>query len=74
MRRYLEEEMLADSLKGRIRYNCTTYKGMDGGGIFEIFVDNKSVKKFSMETVAKYLYNGGSLSIVINFLIIIGVK
>ena len=30
MRKYLEQEMLADSLHGRIRYGCTSYVGMDG--------------------------------------------
>ncbi|WP_442861330.1 hypothetical protein [Butyrivibrio sp. XB500-5] len=29
MRKYLENEMLADSLRGRVRYNCTAYVGMD---------------------------------------------
>ncbi|MEL7657927.1 MAG: hypothetical protein AAGU75_18695, partial [Bacillota bacterium] len=32
MRKYLESEMLASALKGRIRYSCTTYVGMDGCG------------------------------------------
>lgn len=56
MRKYLENEMLSDTLKGRIRYSCTTFVGMDGCGIFEVFVDNKSIKQFSMETVASDLY------------------
>lgn len=30
MRKYLEKEMLAKSVQGRIRYNCTRYIGMDG--------------------------------------------
>jgi len=50
MRKYLENEMIAKTLKGRIRYSCTTFVGMDGCGIFEIFVDDKSIKQFSMET------------------------
>ena len=29
MRKYLEREMLAESLHGRIRYGCTSYPGMD---------------------------------------------
>lgn len=56
MRKYLENEILASTLKGRIRYSCTTFVGMDGCGIFEIFVDGKSIKQFSMETVASDLY------------------
>ncbi|MBR3867929.1 MAG: hypothetical protein IKM66_01305 [Clostridia bacterium] len=39
MRKYLEQEMLAESLQGRIRFNCTSYVNMDGMHIFEIFVD-----------------------------------
>lgn len=57
MRKYLEEDMLADSLKNRVRYSCTKFVGMDGGGLFRIFVDKKLVKDFSRETVAKYAYN-----------------
>ncbi len=54
MRKYLEKDMLADSLQGRIRFNCTTYVGMDGDHIFEVFVDNTLAKQFSMETVNSY--------------------
>lgn len=59
MRKFLEQEMLADSLKGRIRYNCTTYVGMDGCKIFEIFIDNALVKQFSWETVNTYFIQSG---------------
>lgn len=54
MRKYLEQEMIADCLKGRVRYNCTAYTGMDGCRIFEIFIDKKLVKQFSWETVNTY--------------------
>lgn len=57
MRKYLEEDMLADSLKNRVRYSCTKFPEMDGGGFFRIYVDKKPVKDFSMETAAKYAYN-----------------
>lgn len=56
MRKYLEQEMLADSLKGRVRYSLTTFVGMDGCGVFEICVDGKTIKRFSMETVSSRLY------------------
>ena len=36
MRQYLEQDMLAKCLHGRVRYNCTSYVGMDGWRIFEI--------------------------------------
>ena len=50
MRKYLEKEMLAESLSGRVRYNCTTYTGMDGCKIFEVVLDDKVHKQFSYET------------------------
>ena len=51
MRKYLEKEMLADSLKGRIRYFCTTYVGMDSCRIFEIRIDDNYKKQFSWDTL-----------------------
>ncbi len=59
MRKYLEQEMIAESLKGRVRYNCTTYVGMDSCRVFEIFIDKKLVKQFSLETVNTYFINNG---------------
>ncbi len=59
MRKYLEKEMLADSLKGRVRYGCTTYVGMDGCKIFEVCIDDKQVKRFSWETVNNYFIEKG---------------
>ncbi len=59
MRKYLEQEMLADSLKGRIRYGCTSYKGMDGLCVFEICIDGKQFKRFSWETVNSYFIENG---------------
>lgn len=59
MRKYLEQEMIADCLKGRVRYNCTTYTGMDGCRIFGIFIDKKLVKQFFWETVNTYFINNG---------------
>jgi hypothetical protein len=41
MRKYLEQEMIAESLRGRVRYGCTAYVGMDGCRIFEICIDGK---------------------------------
>lgn len=59
MRKYLEQKMLAECLHGRVRYNCTTYVGMDGCHIFEIYIDNKLVKQFSWETVNTYFIKNG---------------
>lgn len=52
MRKYLEQEMTADSLKGRVQYFCTSYPDMDDKKIFEIRIDGKTLKRFSWETVA----------------------
>lgn len=59
MRKYLEREMLAESLHGRVQYGCTAYVGMDGCRIFEIRVDGKQFKRFSMETVNTYFISMG---------------
>ena len=62
MRKYLEQEMLAESLCGRVRYGCTTYVGMDGCRIFEICIDGKQIKRFSWETVNSYFIDNGYTS------------
>ena len=59
MRKYLERDMLAESLIGRIRYGCTTYVGMDDFKIFEICIDGVQVKRFSLETVNTYFIENG---------------
>lgn len=59
MRKYLEQDMLADALKGRVRYGCTRYIGMDGCHIFEICVDGKQIKRFSWETVNSWFIDQG---------------
>ena len=59
MRKYLEQEMLAESLSGRVRYNCTTFVGMDGCHIFSIHIDEKTAKRFSWETVNTYFIENG---------------
>ena len=59
MRKYLEKEIIAECLKGKIRYGCTTYKGMDDFKIFEICIDGKQAKRFSIETVNTYFINNG---------------
>ena len=59
MRKYLEQEMIAEPLKGRVRYGCTTYVGMDGCHVFEICIDGRPFKRFSWETVNTYFINEG---------------
>lgn len=59
MKHYLEEEMLCESLRGRVRYNCTAYPNMDGCKIFEIYTDGKLFERFSWETVNSYFIKNG---------------
>ena len=59
MRKYLEQEMLCDRLRGRVRYGCTRYTGMDNCHIFDINVDGKQMKRFSLETVNSYFISQG---------------
>ncbi len=62
MRRYLEQDMLGEPLRGRVRYNCTRYVNMEYYHIFEIFVDNQLVKQFSLETVNSWFIRQGIVS------------
>lgn len=62
MRKYLEQDMLAASLQGRIRYGCTTYVGMDGCSVLEVCIDGVQVKRFSWETVNSYFIENGYTS------------
>ena len=59
MRKYLEDEMLAPPLRGRVRYNCTRYIGMDNCHVFEVYLDGSLVKRFSWETVNDWLIENG---------------
>ncbi len=43
--------MLYEPLRGKVRYNCTAYVGMDGCRIFEVFFCGKLFRQFSLETV-----------------------
>ena len=44
---------------GRVRYGCTAYVGMDGSRIFEICIDGRPVKHFSLETVNTWFLDNG---------------
>lgn len=52
MRNYLEQEMLADSLKGRVQYFCNSFRKTDGFELMEIRVDGSARKRFSWQTTA----------------------
>ena len=62
MRKFLEQDIIAETLKGRIRYNCTFYPQTDGCGVFEIYIDNRIAKRFSLETVNTYFIGNGCLN------------
>ena len=51
MKKKLEKEMLAESLHGRIRYSCIKNESVNGRHVFEVFIDEKLVKRFSWQTV-----------------------
>ncbi len=59
MRKVLEQEMTAPCLRGRVRYGCTAYPGMDGCHIFEVCIDGKPVKRFSWETLNTFFLENG---------------
>ena len=59
MRKYLEQDMLAPALRGRVRYDCAAYPGANHAIRFQVFVDGERISQFSMETMAKELYDGG---------------
>lgn len=63
MRKYLEEEMLCEALRGRVRYHLTTYPNMDKAGHFEVFVDGESRKMFSMDYAASQMYSASDKSV-----------
>lgn len=51
MRKYLEQEMLAPALRGRIRWGCEAYPDMDGKHVFSLVIDGVVFKRFSWETL-----------------------
>lgn len=59
MRKYLEQDMLAPSLQGRVQYRRATYPGTDGDGVFEIRLDGVLAKRCSLETVNSYFLENG---------------
>lgn len=59
MRKYLEEEIISEKIRGRVRYGCTRYVGMDNCRIFDVCIDGKQIKRFSLETVNSYFIEQG---------------
>ena len=51
--------MLTPTLRGRVRYNCTRYVGMDNCHVFEVYPDGTLAERFSWETVNDWLIENG---------------
>lgn len=56
VRKHLEHEIISKPLENRVRYDCTTYVGMDGCDVVRLYIDNKEIKRFSHETVCSYFH------------------
>ena len=57
MRKYLEQEMLAPCLRGRVRYHCGA--PVEGEvGVFSVYVDGRCVRRYAMDHMASALYRG----------------
>ena len=52
MQNFLEQDMLAECLKGRVRWDCIEFPGLESATAFEVYVDDVLAKRFSMERVA----------------------
>ncbi len=60
MKKYLEQEMLCDSLKGRVQYDFTWYPKFGGNSaVFTVCLDDQAVKKFGVGIVYKTLTQQG---------------
>lgn len=59
MKKYLERDMLAETLKGRVKYYCSSYRGMDDLKMYEVFFDKKLLKRFSLCMVQTYFHREG---------------
>ncbi len=62
MRKYLEEDMLAPCLQGRIRYDCTAYPQANySSRMFILRVDGETVQRFCMEEVCRWFVETGRI-------------
>lgn len=61
MRKYLEQDMLAPSLRGRVRYSCAKFPQTDEQGRFGIHIDGEPWKYFSMESIAGSVWDDTKL-------------
>lgn len=60
MKKYLEQEMLCDSLKGRVQYDFTWYPKFGGNSaVFTVCLDDQAVKKFGVGVAYKALNQQG---------------
>ena len=59
MRKFLEQDILAECLRGRIRYNCPGGVNLYEFHRIEVCVDGKPYKNFSWEAVNSYFIRQG---------------
>ncbi len=62
MRKYLEEDMLAPCLRGRVRYDCTAYPQANySSRMFALWVDGEIVQRFCIEETCRWFVETGRI-------------
>ncbi len=62
MRKYLEEDMLAPCLRGRVRYDCTAYPQANySSRMFMLHVDGEIVRRFCIEEACRWFVETGRI-------------
>ncbi len=62
MRKYLEGDMLAPCLRGRIRYDCTAYPQANySSRMFALWVDGEIVQRFCIEEACRWFVETGRI-------------
>ncbi len=62
MRKYLEQDMLAEPLHGRIRYDCTAYPQANySSRMFALWVDGEIVQRFCIEEACRWFVETGRI-------------
>ncbi len=62
MRKYLEQDMLAESLRGRVRYDCTAYPQVNfSSRMFAVWVDGEIVQRFCIEEACRWFVEKGRI-------------
>jgi hypothetical protein len=60
MKKYLEQEMLCEALRGRVTYDLTRFRPAgDEGAVFTVSLDGQPVKRFGFHLAAKAMRDQG---------------